>query len=117
VLDRLPELYAGIERRPGTFPTQYLGANVPQALAAGSTFHFLQTLLGLCPDAPHDKLYVDPELPEWLPDIELTNVHVGKQRFDLRFRRDGDQTHWDVLTGHKENVIRRPFATQTGLGR
>ena len=32
---RLPELYAGIERRPGTFPVQYLTANVPQAWAAG----------------------------------------------------------------------------------
>ncbi|HKF68778.1 MAG TPA: glycogen debranching N-terminal domain-containing protein, partial [Vicinamibacterales bacterium] len=28
---RLPELYAGLERRPGTFPVQYPGANVPQA--------------------------------------------------------------------------------------
>ena len=32
---RLPELYAGVERGPGTFPVQYLGANVPQAWAAG----------------------------------------------------------------------------------
>src|SRR5207245_2116422 len=35
---RLPELYADIERRPGTIPVQYLGANVTQDCAAGSVF-------------------------------------------------------------------------------
>ena len=44
---RLPELYAGIERQPGAFPVQYLGANVPQAWAAGTVFHLLQALLRL----------------------------------------------------------------------
>ena len=33
---RLPELYAGISGSPDGFPVQYLGANVPQAWAAGS---------------------------------------------------------------------------------
>jgi glycogen debranching enzyme len=31
VFHRLPELYAGVKREAGTFPVQYLGANVPQA--------------------------------------------------------------------------------------
>ena len=44
---RLPELYAGIERRPGTFPVLYPQANMPQAWAAGSVFHLLQAMLGL----------------------------------------------------------------------
>ena len=51
----LPELYPGIKREPGTFPVQYLGANVPQAWAAGSVFHLLQAILGLDADA-HKKL-------------------------------------------------------------
>jgi len=33
---RLPEFYAGIKRKLGRFPVQYLGANVPQAWAAGT---------------------------------------------------------------------------------
>src|SRR6185369_13884555 len=60
---RLPELYAGLQRRPGTFPVLYPGANVPQAWAAGSVFHLIQAILGLQADAPHGRLYVDPMLP------------------------------------------------------
>ncbi len=33
VSHRLPALYGGIQRRPGTFPVQYSAANVPQGLA------------------------------------------------------------------------------------
>ncbi len=94
---RLPELYAGIERRPGGFPVQYLGANVPQAWAAGSAFHLLQALLGLRADAPHGRLYVDPSLPRWLPDVTLRGLAVGSSRFDLRFWREAERTRWDVL--------------------
>jgi glycogen debranching enzyme len=100
---RLPELYAGIERRPGTFPVLYPGANVPQAWAAGSAFHLVQALLGLRADAPTGRLFVDPELPEWLPDVTLRGVKVGKDVLDLRFWREGDRSRWDVL-GQKGGV-------------
>ena len=66
---RLPELYAGLARTPGAFPVQYLGANIPQAWAAGAVFHLLQTLLGLEADAPCQRLYVAPTLPDWLPAV------------------------------------------------
>jgi glycogen debranching enzyme len=94
---RLPELYAGLERRPGSFPVQYLGANVPQAWAAGSAFHLLQALLGLRADAPHGQLYVDPDLPGWLPDVTLRGLAVGSSRIDVRFWRENERTRWDVL--------------------
>src|SRR5262249_58426181 len=68
---RLPELYAGIERRPGTFPVQYLAANVPQAWAAGSVFDLLRAILGLRADAPNPLLTVDPDLPPSLPHLTL----------------------------------------------
>src|SRR6185295_12297796 len=77
---RLPELYAGIERRPGTFPVLYPQANVPQAWAAGSVFHLLQAILGIRADAPAGRLYVAPELPRWLPDISLHGLRVGRAR-------------------------------------
>jgi hypothetical protein len=41
------------------FPVQHIGANVPQAWAAGSAFMLTQALLGILPDAPRSKLYVD----------------------------------------------------------
>jgi glycogen debranching enzyme len=96
VSHRLPELYAGLPRRPGTFPVQYLGANVPQAWAAGSVFHLLQAILGLRADAPRGCLYVDPALPPWLPDLALHNVKVGRGRLDLRFWREGERSRWDA---------------------
>ncbi|PWT95872.1 MAG: amylo-alpha-1,6-glucosidase [Candidatus Melainabacteria bacterium] len=101
---RLPELYAGTERTPGSFPVQYLQANVPQAWAAGSIFHLLQAMLGLQADAPNHKLYVDPQLPKWLPDITLTNLSVGDAILELRFWRDGSESRWDakVVSGKLE---------------
>lgn len=93
---RLPELYAGVERGPGTFPVQYLGANVPQAWAAGSAFHLLQAILGLEADAPRGRLRVDPVLPTWLPDVTLRGMRVGDAKLDLRFWREGEKTRWDA---------------------
>lgn len=95
---RLPELYAGIARDPLNFPVQYLGANVPQAWAAGCVFHFVQALLGLQADAPNTRLQVDPRLPEWLPDLTLRKLKVGPGTLDLRFWREGNTTRWDVLS-------------------
>ncbi len=96
---RLPELYAGIPREPGTFPVQYRRANVPQAWAAGSAFQLVQALLGLRADAPNRRLLVDPALPEWLPDITLRDMRVGGSRVSLRFWRETGMTCWEVLEG------------------
>ena len=100
---RLPELYAGIERRAGTFPVLYPQANVPQAWAAGSVFHLLQAILGIQADAPRGKLLVDPELPPWLPEITLHGLAVGRARVDLQFWRAGDRSQWAAEV--REGVI------------
>jgi glycogen debranching enzyme len=94
---RLPELYAGIKREPRGFPVQYLGANVPQAWAAGSVFHLLRAILGLDADARKQTLYVNPDLPNWLPEITLHNLRVGNSTVTLRFWREGDMTRHDIL--------------------
>src|SRR6266571_2997765 len=94
---RLPELYAGLSRRITSFPVQYSGANIPQAWAAGSVFHMLQAILGLRADAPNGRLYLDPALPRWLPDVTLDRLAVGGATLSLRFWREDDRTRWDVL--------------------
>jgi glycogen debranching enzyme len=117
---RLPELYAGVERRPGSFPVQYLGANVPQAWAAGSIFHFLKAILGIQADAPHGRLYVDPTLPDWLPDVTLRGLKIGGGRIDIRFWREGKNTRWDVLSAEGGiEVEQRPLSLSqvTTVGR
>jgi glycogen debranching enzyme len=104
-LRQVPELFAGIARRESEFPVQCLGANVPQAWAAGSTFSFMQALLGLEPDAPHRVLRVDPALPDWLPEVVLRGLRLGAERFDLRFWRDGAASRVEVLSGRAEGVV------------
>jgi glycogen debranching enzyme len=110
LLNQLPELYAGIQRVEGGFPVQYLGANVPQAWAAGSAFALLQAILGIQPDAPRGHLYVDPALPRWLPDITLSDLRLGRRHFDIRFWRDGEATKFEVLRGDRHLVQRRSTA-------
>ena len=111
LLNQLPELYGGLQRDPTNFPVQYLGANVPQAWAAGTPFMLLQAMLGLQQDAPRGKLYVDPALPDWLPEVTLTDLRLGRRQFDIRFWRDGDKTQWQVLKGNHGAVARRNYAS------
>ena len=115
MLHQVPELYSGVQRNPTNFPVQYLGANVPQAWAAGSVFAFLQTILGFQPDAPHDRLYIDPVLPEWLPGLTVMDLQVGKQNFDVRFWREGEETRWEVLKGDRSAIAGRSYASECKL--
>src|SRR5580700_10074206 len=117
-LSRLPELYAGIKRAEGTFPVQYLGANVPQAWAAGSTFHLLQAILGLEADAPRGRLRVDPVLPAWLPDVTLHGLRVGRAELDLRFWREGDRTRWEASPRQGQiDVAEEPWRPWSPAGK
>lgn len=93
---RLPEVFSGLSRKPASFPSQYIGANIPQAWAAGSVLHLIRTLLGLRADAPNGILYTNPTLPDWLPELTLGHLQVGKSALDLRFWRDGDGSHVEV---------------------
>jgi glycogen debranching enzyme len=109
LLNQLPELYAGVDRATSPFPIQYLGANVPQAWAAGSAFALLQAILGIEQDAPNNRLWVDPALPAWLPDIMLTNIPLGAERLSIQFTRADHGTEFTVLSGDAAAVVRRPF--------
>src|ERR1700730_3321616 len=110
LLNQLPQLYGGLQCDPTSFPVQYLGANVPQAWAAGSPFMLLQLMLGLKQDAPRGKLYVDPALPDWLPDVTLTDLRLGRRRFGIHLWRDGKGTVFKVLKGKAEAVTRMSMA-------
>ena len=109
MLNQLPELYAGVQRDDGNFPVQYLGANVPQAWAAGSVFSLVQAIIGFQPDAPNGQLLIDPTLPDWLPELTLRDLRVGRAVYDIRFTRTGPETDFQVLRGDPASVIRRPM--------
>jgi glycogen debranching enzyme len=112
LLNQLPELYTASERNERNFPLQYIGANVPQAWAAGSAFMLTQALLGLVPDAPRNRLYIDPFLPRWLPDLTLRDLRLGKHKLDIRFLREGEQTAVQVIKGNPELVERCDIASK-----
>lgn len=117
LLNRLPELYAGVQREPGNFPVQYLGANVPQAWAAGSAFHLLRAILGLDADAPTRTLYIDPVLPPWLPDLTLRQLRVGRATLDLRFWRERDATRYEVLAKEGDVKVEARLVIRGDAGR
>ena len=108
---QMPELFSGLQRAPMNFPVQYLGANVPQAWAAGSAFASVQMMLGFQPDEPNGRLYIDPVLPDWMPDITVRNLRLGGHHGDLRFWREGAATRWEVLKGDPGRVVQRSYAT------
>ncbi|HWX34000.1 MAG TPA: glycogen debranching N-terminal domain-containing protein [Steroidobacteraceae bacterium] len=110
--NQLPELYTAFERDDSNFPVQYIGANVPQAWAAGSSFMLTQAMLGFLPDAPRNKLYVDPSLPRWLPDLTVQDLHVGEHKVAIRFWREDEQTAFEVISGDPKLVERCDIASK-----
>jgi len=51
-------------------------------------------------------------LPEWLPDLTVRDLRLGKHKFDIRFWRADGETHFEVLRGDPKAVARSPFGGQ-----
>ena len=104
--DRLPELFCGYDVTLGK-AVKYPVACSPQAWAAGTPLVFVQSMIGLFPDALNNIVYVHPFLPEGTDQIKLSNVKIGEGTLSLEVTRKGDQFHVDVVenTTGKELVI------------
>jgi hypothetical protein len=68
--------------------------------------------LGFLPDAPRDKLYVDPSLPAWLPDLTVRDLRIGKHKLDIRFWTEGERTAFEVIKGDPGVVERCDITTK-----
>lgn len=89
--ERLPEVFAGHQRTEDhPFPAMYIRADWPQAWSASAPFLMLQALLGIYPYASAHTLFVDPHLPDWLPEITVEQMRVGQATVTLRFRRNSE---------------------------
>lgn len=85
---RLPEVVSGLPRDPvHPHPGIYPKSCSPQAWSASAIIALIQALLTFRPVAQLGAVVVDPVLPEWLPDLVLEGVQVGKAKFDLSVRR------------------------------
>jgi glycogen debranching enzyme len=95
---RLPELYCGMTRQRGTRPVNYPVSCSPQAWASGSLFMLLQAMLGIYAEAPAHILHIrDPILPDFLSDLTVTGLAIGRSRVALQFRRHGTRTLANLL--------------------
>lgn len=102
---RLPELFCGFTKRSISRPVNYPVACSPQAWASGSIFMILQALLGIDVDATNNTVYVNnPVLPQWLKEVELRKMQIGKAALSLKFKRDGDIT--SLVVTEKMGTVR-----------
>jgi glycogen debranching enzyme len=108
---RLPELLSGHPRdNQHPFPAIHPNANSPQAWSASTVFPLLQSLVGVYPYAPLKMLFVDPHLPEWLPEVTLSNLRIGEATLKIRFfRKENGSSDYEVLQqGGKIYIVRQP---------
>jgi glycogen debranching enzyme len=97
-LQRLPELFCGLERRSREGPTLYPVACAPQAWAAGAVFLLLQSCLGLSLDANRKQIRLDgPYLPEAIPELWIRDLRVGGACVDLFLERRADLVRLQIL--------------------
>jgi glycogen debranching enzyme len=95
---RLPELFCGFDREESLHPVPYPVACSPQAWAAGASFLFVETMLGLRANAGANELELrHPNLPDWIGKVTLSNLRVGDASVDLLFHRWRGTTSAEVL--------------------
>ncbi len=79
---RWPELYSGDAVANASAP--YPASCRPQGWAAASAGALISALLGLTPDAPHQRLQVAPMRPPPFGAMSVDGLRFGGQRFSVR---------------------------------
>jgi glycogen debranching enzyme len=93
----LPELFCGLQRRPGQGPTLYPVACAPQSWAAGAVFMLIDACLGIEIDGRSRRVrLVRPTLPAFLDDLSLRRLAVGSSLIDLHVRRHAEGVSVEV---------------------
>src|SRR5262249_49116977 len=82
---RLPEVFAGFDRRRNGIPVAYPTASQPQAWAAATPVLLLRVLLGLVPDRRAGVLEANArDLPEWAEGLTLSGVRALGRSWTVR---------------------------------
>ena len=81
-------------------------ANVPQAWAAGCVVHMVRVLLGLEPDVPNRRVYLDPALPVWCSRLRLTNLRLGPHHVSISVEREDDGRQFITADAPGLEVVR-----------
>ncbi len=105
-LHRMPELFCGFERRPGTGPTLYPVACAPQSWAAAAVFSLVQSLLGLEIDAPRGVVeFRGGRLPETLQRLTINELRIGDATVDLLLTRHPHDVGLELLRREGEVAV------------
>jgi glycogen debranching enzyme len=87
---RLPELFCGFDRSEFPYPVAYPTSCSPQAWAAASPLLLIRAILGLEPDIPAGKVYLDPPAESLeAAGITIRNMPLAKRRIDVDGRGRG----------------------------
>jgi glycogen debranching enzyme len=98
---RLPELFCGFERRPGSSPTAYPVACSPQAWSAASVFGLLGAALGISFQANARRiLFTQPALPPWMSQCRILGLRLGDAQVDLQFTQTELEVTLHVMRHH-----------------
>jgi glycogen debranching enzyme len=97
-LQRLPELYCGFSRKPNEGPTAYPVACSPQAWSVAAVFMVMQACLRIQINALEKKvIFNKPVLPEYLPELAISNLKLGNQTCHFTLRRYDYDVGFTVL--------------------
>jgi hypothetical protein len=100
---RLPELFAGLDREPGGFRSSTSGER-PTSVGRRIGVPVRRDPVRHPRPGSRRRVYVNPDLPDWLPSITLRNLRAGKGAMDLRMERDrvdvlANTTGFEVVHG------------------
>jgi glycogen debranching enzyme len=108
-LHRLPELFCGFHRRTGESPTLYPVSCAPQAWAAGAVLLLLQSCLGLEAAGARGELrLLDPFLPSFLREVQISGLRVGQGVADFSLSRRDNGVEVRVLRAEGVSILNRP---------
>lgn len=94
--DRLPELFCGYEARGKA--VKYPVACSPQAWAAGTPLLFVQSMLGIFPNAFEQTIALNPVLPDDVHHVKIERMRIGVGELSLLVTREEGTHQIEVLT-------------------
>lgn len=67
-------------------------------------------MIGVYPYAPLKMLFVDPRLPEWLPELTLEHLQVGEAALKIHFyRKENGTSDYEIQDQRGTvHVVRQP---------
>ena len=86
------------------FPRPVSGGQRTAGLGGGNAVHAAAGDPGAATGRAARQALCRSALPDWLPDVTLTDLRLGRQRFHICFWRDGKDTRFKVLTGKCDSV-------------